>query len=205
MLNNKLKPFKLGITGGIATGKSLVRIILNNMGIPTVDADEIVHDLLKNDITVINQILKIFDKSILDNNGGINRKELSKLVFEDRSKLKSLENIVHPKVYEKIDDFVSKSDKDIVAIVIPLLFETQAQHLFDTVWVITAEQQQQINRLKLRDNMSEEEALQRIACQMPQNLKIAMANTVIDNSQTIDLLVKQVEDSIEKIKMQMIL
>lgn len=194
------KPFKIGITGGIACGKSLVRKILENNDIPVIDADDVVHDILKSDAGAIKNICDIFGTDILDSEGGISRKKLATIVFNDNSKLKQLESIVHPTTYHYISTFINNEDNDIVAAVIPLLFETNRQHLFDIVWLITSEEEEQIARLKLRDDMADHEAQQRIAAQMPQSLKMSLADTIIENNSTVENLKNQVEKELATIK-----
>ncbi|MGD9580646.1 MAG: dephospho-CoA kinase [Vampirovibrionia bacterium] len=200
-MENKNKVYKIGITGGIACGKSVVRRILDGLNVPTIDADEIVHDLLQFDKEVIAKIVDIFGDEITNEDGGINRKELAKIVFPFPDKLKQLEAIIHPYTFIRINEFLDHSEKTVAAVVIPLLFETNRQKLFDSVWLITAEEYQQIERLKLRDNMSEDEAKQRIASQMPQNTKKALADVILDNSGPIENIQKQVEDKLVEIKL----
>lgn len=200
-MNKSANIYKIGITGGIACGKSLVRKVLDGLNVLTIDADEIVHDLLQNDKGVIKEIVELFGEEILNEQGGINRKELAKIVFPYPDKLKQLENIIHPHTYTRITEFLTTSKTSIAAVVIPLLFETNRQNLFDSVWLVTAEETQQIERLKLRDNMLEDEARQRIASQMPQTTKKAMADKIIDNSGQIEYVQKQVEDLLVEIKL----
>lgn len=200
MTSRSKSVYKIGITGGIACGKSLVRKILDKKGIPTIDADEIVHDLLQNDRVVISQITDIFGQNILKKEGGIDRKALAKIVFTNHQKLKQLEGIIHPQTYRSMREFIKHTDSNIVAVIIPLLFENHRQHMFDSVWLITASEEEQIERLKIRDGMSEDEAKQRIYAQMPQNLKVAMANEIIDNSKSIEELETTVNDLLDKIK-----
>jgi dephospho-CoA kinase len=192
--------YKIGITGGIACGKSLVRKILDELSVSTIDAVEIVHDLLKYDTAVIKKIVNIFGDTILSPEGSIDRKELGKLVFKDHNKLILLENILHPETFKVIDNFLLEATTTIVAAVIPLLFEKNRQNYFDSVWVVTSTETKQLERLKLRDNMFEEEAGQRIAVQMPQDMKIEMADVVIDNNDTIEELEKTVKSLIDKLK-----
>ena len=200
MMSKPKNTYKIGVTGSIACGKSLVRKILDNLDIPSIDADEIVHEILQKDRKIIEQIVTLFGPEILNNDGGINRKELAKIVFPDQQKLKQLESIIHPHTYNKIDYFINESNKDIVAVVIPLLFENNRQHMFDIVWLVTTEENQQIERLKLRDEVSDDEAKQRIAAQMPQNVKMAMADVIIDNSGSVEQTQKQVESLVSKIR-----
>jgi dephospho-CoA kinase len=200
MSSQSNKPFKIGVTGGIACGKSLLRNILENNGVNTIDADEIVHDMLQNDKLIIDQIIEIFGRFILKEDGGINRKELAKIVFADPDKLTKLENIVHPHTYRVIRDFINKSESPVIAAVIPLLLENNRQNLFDSVWLITSDEKNQIERLKNRDNMPEDEARQRIATQMPQDMKIAMADVIIDNNSTVENVEEQVIKNLENIK-----
>lgn len=200
MTDQPKKPYKIGVTGGIACGKSLVRNLLDSLAIPTIDADEIVHNILQTDKFIINQIVSMFGSFILNEDGGINRKELAKVVFFDADKLRKLEAIIHPYTYRRVKDFISSSDSDIIAAIIPLLIENHRQYMFDSVWLVAAEEQKQVERLKLRDDISEDEAKQRIAIQMPQNLKMAMADVIIDNSGTIENVQRQVKEHIEEIR-----
>lgn len=200
MSSRSQTPYKIGITGGIACGKSLVRKILDKMDIPTIDADEIVHDLLQKDEVVISQITDIFGDYILKEDGGVDRKTLAKIVFTNQQKLKQLEGIIHPQTYRAMREFIKQCNSDIVGVVIPLLFENHRQHMFDSVWLITATEEQQIERLKLRDGMSEDEAKQRIYAQMPQNLKMAMADEIIDNSYPIEELEPTITDIINRLR-----
>jgi len=200
---NEKTHYKIGITGGIACGKSIVRKILDNLGIPTIDADEIVHDILQNDKQIIDQLIDIFGKSILNYDDGIDRKVLAKIVFTQEEKLKQLESIIHPNTYRVIKQSIAKSNSDIVGVVIPLLFENNRQHMFDSVWLVISEEEEQINRLKLRDDMSEDEAKQRIAAQMPQNLKMAMADVIIDNSGSIEDIQDEVVRLINQIQLKL--
>ena len=183
--------YKIGITGNIACGKSLVKGFLEEMSIPVIDADDIVHRLLKSDKQVIEQVSEIFGREMVVN-GEIDRPCLAQVVFGQNDKLKELEKILHPLVYKEIEAFLSSNTSDIVAVVIPLLFETQAQKLFDTVWLVTADYDKQVARLKHRNNMSDKEINRRIACQMSQDEKKKLANLVIDNNSSIENLKNQI-------------
>lgn len=200
MIEKFQKPYKIGLTGGIACGKSLVRKFLFDSGIESIDADEIVHDILQNDSTIIQKITDLFGTDILKEDGGIDRKKLAIIVFPDPEKLKKLENIIHPETYKRINSFINNTKNDIVVVVIPLLFETNRQGLFDSVWLVKSDTEHQIDRLKLRDDMSKEEANQRIASQMPQELKIALANIVIENTSSIEDLENNVKSLIDEIR-----
>jgi dephospho-CoA kinase len=197
------KVYKIGVTGSIACGKSLVRNMLETYDVATIDADEIVHNILQNDKLIIEQIVDIFGKSILKDDGGINRKELAKIVFSDADKLRKLESLVHPNTYRIIKEFMTTTDSSIAAAIVPLLLENHRQHSFDAVWLVVADEALQIERLRARDNMSEEEARQRIASQMPQNIKMALADVIIENNSSVEHVETQVRTNIEKIKASM--
>ncbi len=177
---------KLAITGSIATGKSVAESVLKQNKIPSVDADMIVHRLLSEDMEVIEKICFLFnaDKNgILDENGKISRKKLGAVVFNNKEKLKQLEEIIHPKVKDEINRFFEQNkDKQIAAAVVPVLYEAGMQNMFDYVILVCAKRELQINRLMKRDSLSRDEAEKRINLFMNEEDKIKQADFVVYNN-----------------------
>ena len=194
----------IGLTGSIATGKSTVARVFKDLGFYVIDADEIAHSVYKKGEKAYFEILKAFGKSILDENGEINRKKLGKLVLNDKKKLSLLEKIVHPLVEQKRLEILRRiKNEDPRAFVIydvPLLFEKNLKSMFDCVIVVYVPQEIQIKRLMKRDRISKDEALKKVSLQLSIEEKKRLADIVIDNSKTLKETQKQVEDIVKKIK-----
>jgi len=191
---------KLALTGNIASGKTLVETFLKEQGIVTVDADKIVHDLLKNNVEIKNQVIELFQNfDILDKTGEISRLKVGRIVFKDKGKLKKLENILHPAVKLQIEQFF-KENKNIAVAVIPLLFEANLENMFDYILLVTADFDTRVKRLMARSNLTYEEAMDRINSQMPQEDKVAKSDFIIDNSSTPEKTKSQVIDVLGKLK-----
>jgi len=190
---------KLGITGNIATGKSTVENLLQQEGYPVIDADKIVHDLYK-EPAFIEKISDIFKGEDVFENNSLSRKKIGSLVFKDKDKLKSLENILHPEVKKKIKEYFKQNeDKPVAVASIPLLFEAKMEDLFDFIITVFVDEKTQIERLIARNGYSLEEAKQRISCQIPQEEKKKLANFVIDNSGSIENTKKQLNQILNHI------
>lgn len=188
----------IGLTGGIATGKSTVCKILEDLEVEVIDADIIAHRVL-DDKKVIKKLKNEFGKEILNENGRVDRKKLGEIVFKDKKKLEKLESFTHPKIFEIIEHKLSRTNyKDhLVVLDAPLLFETSLDEKVDETWVVYANKYTQINRMKDRDNLSEKEALQRINAQMSLDDKVEKADIVINNEGTIQELRKKIEKLVE--------
>ena len=178
----------IGLTGGIATGKSRVSQILREQGIPVVDADEQAHQAMAPGTVGHNLIIKTFGEEILDSAGGIDRKKLGSIVFSDKSKLSQLEEILHPIVKEMTQNKrreLETQGEEIAFYDVPLLFEKKLDQQFDKVVVVTCDESEQIKRLEERNQLSEEEASLRIANQLPLSEKVSQADFVIENNSSI--------------------
>lgn len=195
VLNVKNKrPFIIGLTGGIATGKSSVINRLKQANISVVDSDEIVAQLWRTDRDLNNSVSIEFKIPF-----PIDKKKLGKLVFNDPNRLKRLNEIIHPKVFKVIDEYVSKNmHLDIIVIDMPLLFEVNYQKI-DLSVLVYATQNQQLERLMARDKLSKVEAKRRIELQMPINQKLFRADYVIYNNDTLDKLAEETKIFIEKL------
>lgn len=188
----------IGLTGGIATGKSLVSKTLRELGIKVIDADQIAHRVL-NRTEVIDKIKEEFGREIINNKGEIDRKKLGEIVFSEHVKLKKLEEITHPTILDVIDQKLKEYKKqDLIVLDAPLLFETYLDQKVDETWVVYAEEPTQIERLQKRDGLDYFEAKCRIDVQMPLKEKVQKADQVINNEGTKQELRRKVVKLVEK-------
>ncbi len=189
------KNYKLGITGGIGSGKSTVLKYLKEKNINVISCDEIVHEIMKNGGEAYNKIVKTFSKSILDENKEIDRKALGQIIFNDITLKKKLEDITHPIVIKRI-----KALKGKWVVETPLLYEANLEYLFDEVLVINTSLDNQIERIMKRNNLTKEEAILRINNQMPLEEKVSKANYAINNNFELQELNKNIDALLEIIK-----
>jgi dephospho-CoA kinase len=179
----------IGLTGGIASGKSTVTEMIRGLGIPVIDADQIARDVVKAGEEAYEQIIQTFGQDILQENGEIDRAKLGAIVFYNEQERKKLNAIVHPAVRRRMlaekEAYVQKGAKTIV-LDIPLLFESELTHFIDKIIVVYVDDDIQLERLMKRNGFSEEEALARIRSQMPLHEKVKKADAVINNNGTIE-------------------
>ncbi len=172
----------IGLTGNIATGKSVVRRMLEHLGAYGIDADALSHRAIVHGAPGYQPVVEAFGKWILGDDKEINRTKLSQLVFSDPEALKQLEAIIHPLVEKAIDMMVQRASQNVIVIEAIKLLEGRLAAACDTIWVSDAPEKIQVVRLMSKRNMSEQEALQRIRAQESQQKKLAAANTVIKNT-----------------------
>jgi dephospho-CoA kinase len=184
---------KVALTGGIATGKSYVLARLKDRGVPTIDADDIVHEALGPGTPTASAIATQFGREFLRPDGSIDRMLLAGRVFGDRETRRQLEAIVHPLVYDAIRNWFETLDRPVGMASIPLLYETRREHDFDVVVVTVCPPGMQLQRLRDR-GMSDEEAHQRIAAQMPADEKASRGSFVIRTGGTMAETDRQVEE-----------
>jgi dephospho-CoA kinase len=187
---------RVALTGGIATGKSYVRARVLARGVPTVDADAIVHDLFADGSGLPVEIARRFGAGVVRSDGTVDRRALGALVFDDASARRELEAIVHPRVYERIAAWVAlqaQGGARWALADIPLLFETHHEGEFDRVVVAACPPEEQVRRLAKRDGLAESAALARLAAQWPIGEKVARATDVVDTSGTFDNTDRQVD------------
>jgi len=173
--------YVIGLTGNIATGKSIVRRMLKELDASTIDADQLVHILQKPGEQVYRDIVETFGSFVLNDDATLNRAQLGRIVFGLPEAMLALEKIVHPAVQKKIARGIKRAPTDVVVIEAIKLLEGELVALCDEVWVVTASEATQLERIISRRKMSREDALQRIRAQTPQAEKIKRANFVIDN------------------------
>ena len=170
---------KVALTGGIATGKSYVLARLNERGVPVIDADDIVHAMLASRTPATDAIAAQIGREFLKPDGSVDRALLAAKVFGEPSARRQVEAILHPQVYDVIRKWFDELDGAMGVASIPLLYETNRQGDFDVVVVTVCPAETQLQRLLARDGMSDEEARQRIAAQMPAEEKAARGDLVI--------------------------
>lgn len=189
----------LGLTGNIGCGKSSVSNIFMQKGIDVIDADIEARKIF-DDKDLLNKVFSTFGYSIKNEDGSLNRKALGNIVFNDDEKLIELNNLTHPKIKQNILSKVSKykeQGKKIVVIDAALLIEDDYLPYIDKLILVTCREDIQIERIKNRDNCTEEEAISRINSQMSQSEKSKFADYIIDNSSSIEELQKRVLEFIE--------
>ena len=173
---------RVGLTGGIATGKSHVRAVFEALGVPTIDADLLAHKAVAPGSATFEAVKTRFGPTVLDPAGGLDRRKLGSVVFADPQARKDLDAIIHPQVVEAIDRWFASLDSQAHPFAIadvPLLYEASRERDYDVVIVTACELPTQIRRVMARDNITEAEARQRIAAQLPIEEKVRRADHVI--------------------------
>ncbi len=186
------KKIVLAITGGFGTGKTTVAGYFRRFGARVVDADRIVHNLIKPGSRVYKKIVTGFGREVLKKNRSIDRASLAKAVFGDRKLLKKLNRIIHPQVIKIIKREIASAREKIVVLDVPLLFEAGLQGLADKVVVVKASREIQLRRIFKKTSLSRKDILMRIKAQLPLSTKVRRADFVIDNNRTQNWTKKQV-------------
>lgn len=178
--------YLIGLTGNIATGKTTVCNILQKLGAHVIDADTLVHRLLARGQPVYRQVVAAFGPEILAESGEIDRQRLGRIVFGDPQSLHRLEAITHPAVDDMVQQEIASSQAEVVVVDAVKLLESGLSKRCNAVWVVTAPEEQQFERLTRRRGMGEQDARQRLRAQAPQAEKVRQAGVVIDNSGSVD-------------------
>jgi dephospho-CoA kinase len=187
--------YVIGLTGNIATGKSVVRRMLEHLGAYTIDADALSHRVISKGAPGYQPVLDKFGSWLVDKDGQINRSKLGHLVFADKDALKQLEDIIHPYVLQAIDILTKRASQSVIVIEAIKLLESNLHSQCDVVWVTDAPQHIQVERLMRKRGMSQEDAAQRVNAQTAQTEKLSAANVVITNNGSYDDLWKQVSEA----------
>lgn len=195
MRQNKLKV--IGLTGGIASGKSTVSNYLTSKGFQVIDADIIAREVVKRGSVGLKKIVKTFGQTILRSDGTLNRKKLRSIVFNDKDALSNLENITHPLIIEKIKKDImmihKHKDASVVFLDCPLLFEMNLDNLVNEVWLVSTTTDNQIKRIVERDATDALEAKRIIEQQMSLEEKAKKSDIIIENNSTVASLKSKVE------------
>lgn len=189
----------IGLTGNIASGKSVVRKMLEHLGAYGIDADALTHRALAKGAPGYNPVIEQFGKIILGENREIDRKKLAAVVFSDPEALKALEMIIHPLVHQAVNYLISNAKQEVIVIEAIKLLESPLKEEVTTVWVIKASEKNQIARLAKKRGMSETEARLRLTNQSTLQDKLDQADVVIDNDGSFDDTWKQVCTAFRKL------
>src|SRR5690625_2774837 len=191
----------IGLTGGIASGKTTISEMFAQWDIPVVDADVISKEVVEVGKEAYKAIVDAFGEDILLANDEINRKKLGKIIFADEAKRETLNQIVHPAVRKEMlsqRDAYLRDGHDCIVLDIPLLFESNLTHLVDKTIVVAVKEPVQLERLIKRNKLSEHDAKQRINSQMPLSEKEKLADEVIDNNGEIESSCEQLKNILRK-------
>jgi len=188
----------IGVTGGIGTGKSTLSSLLASHGAEIIDADKISKGIMKKGKKAYNDVVNAFGSDILGSDGEIDRKKLASIVFRDNSRLQLLNSLTHKyiiqEMLEKLNRIKSTGNTDICVLDVPIPVEHGFLDTADEIWVVTASLETRIKRIMNRDNMTRQEAEQRIAAQMSQEDYIKLADLVLENDGSVHDLEKKVDE-----------
>jgi len=194
----RISPHLIGLTGGIATGKSTVANYLAvKYRYSILDADVYARDAVQPGSPILARIAERFGHGILLSDGNLDRQRLGERIFNDPEERQWLEAQIHPYVRDRfLQGLVTLVDQPVIVLVIPLLFEAEMTDLVDEIWVVTCSPQQQLERLQQRNGLTAAQAQARIDTQMPLAQKAAQATVVLDNSSTLKNLQSQIDKAL---------
>ena len=182
----------IGLTGGIATGKSTVsKYLAEKYYIPVLDADILAKEAVKPGSDILKQIFTRYGDQVKLSDGSLDRSALGNIIFNHQEEKQWLESQIHPYVRTRFTLELEKITAETVVLSIPLLFEANLTHLVTEIWVVVCDKATQLKRLQKRNNLSLAEAQARIKNQLPLTQKIALADVVIDNNQDLASLYQQ--------------
>lgn len=188
---------KIGITGGIATGKSTVTNYLRQKGYTVVDADEAARAVVAPMSLGIDKVIDAFGQQIVKGDGQLDRELLGKLIFKDEAKRDQLNQVLHPLIMDWMDQQIALAEAEIVFVDVPLLYEVGYDKKVDQVWLVYVNRMIQLQRLMERNHLTEEEANQRIDSQWSLEDKKEKADVIIDNEGNLDALYRQIDQLLE--------
>ncbi len=184
----------IGLTGGIGTGKTTVSNYLRQRyQLPVLDADIYARDAVQLGSAILSKIFERYGVSVQLPDGTLNRKGLGEIIFSNPDERKWVEQQIHPYVRDRFQSELDTLVAPTIVLVVPLLFEAGMTDLVTEIWVVSCSPQQQLKRLMERDCLSLEQAQARLNNQLPLHEKVARANVVLDNSSTLEVLLKQVD------------
>jgi dephospho-CoA kinase len=176
----------IGLTGGVACGKTTVSSQFEALGVPVIDADLLAREVVEPGERGHRQVVEHFGKSILDESGAIDRRQLRQIVFSDQTERKWLESVVHPLVKERIQKRLAGIDAEYAVIVVPLLVESDMLDWFDRILVIDTEPQTQLNRLTARDAIDSALAERMMAAQTDRQKRLSCGDDILYNNSDLN-------------------
>lgn len=194
----KHKGLLLGVTGGIASGKTVVSGMLDAMGAKTIDFDILAREVVEPKKPAWKDIVDFYGEQVLMEDKTVDRKKLSDIVFKNVKKRRKLESFTHPRIgdefVKRVKKITAKNSKVIIQAVVPLLIEGNMKGLFDKLLVVYVPEELQIERLMARDKITRDQAVNILSSQMPIDEKVKFADFVIHNNRTLDKTRAQVEE-----------
>ena len=187
------RPFLIGLTGNIATGKSLVGEMLAGLGANVIDADRVAHEVMRAGGPAFSAVVDAFGPTVLAADGTIDRAKLGDIVFRDASALERLEAAVHPFVIAEVGRRIARATEPVVVVEAIKLIEAGMHRGYDALWVVTAPRHLQIERLMAARGLTQEEAVLRVDAQPPQEEKAVMADRILVNDGSLDQLQQEVQ------------
>jgi dephospho-CoA kinase len=187
----------IGLTGGIASGKSTISDMLRELGAAVIDVDLVSRDVVSQGKNAYNRIIECFGEDILLPDGEINRKKLGNIIFSDEEKLKLLNEITHPEIIENVCitiEALKKQHKKVVVVDAAILIEMGLNKHVDCVWLVLANRETQLKRVMERDNLSSEDAWNRINAQMSNEERLNYADAIIDTTHPVDVVRNRVKE-----------
>ena len=189
----------IGLTGGIATGKTTVSNYLRDRyGFPILDADIYAKEAVEIDSPIFQKIIQRYGAEIQLENRALNRTKLGDIIFNNTDEKVWLEAQIHPYVRNRFQEVIDSLDNQIIVLSIPLLIEANLTNLVSEIWVVYCDVEQQIQRLQQRNKLTEEQAIARINNQLPLTEKITRADVVLDNSGSLDCLYQQIDQNFKE-------
>lgn len=192
MSANDSTPLQIGLTGGIASGKSLVADLFAELGVPIVDTDIVARDVVTPGAPALDEIRSRFGADVIKADGSLNRRVMRDIVFSDDDLRRELEAILHPRIRLQTEARVAAINADYLIIVVPLLAESPMKSMMSRILVVDCDEETQIARLMMRDIESEEQARRIMATQASRAERLAIADDVIENNGSIDNVRRQV-------------
>ncbi|GAB1539268.1 dephospho-CoA kinase [Scytonema sp. NUACC21] len=187
----------IGLTGGIATGKTTVASHLASAyNLPILDADIYARDAVSVGSPILHAIAKRYGEEILLADGSLNRQKLGEIIFNNQEERNWVEGLIHPYVRSRFLEAIAQSPVQTIVLVVPLLFEAKMTDLVTEIWVVSCSEEQQLERLMRRNNLTLEQAQARIKSQMLMAEKVARADAVLDNSLTLGVLLQQIDNAL---------
>ena len=190
---------KIGITGGIATGKSTVSDYLRQKGYTVVDADEAARAVVAPMSLGIDKVIDAFGRQMVKSDGQLDRELLGSVIFKDEAKRDQLNQLLHPLIMDWMDQQIAQVEAEIVFVDVPLLYEVGYDQKVDQVWLVYVNRMTQLHRLMERNHLTEEEANQRINSQWSLEAKKEKADVVINNEGDLDALYRQIDQLLEEL------
>jgi dephospho-CoA kinase len=194
--------YRIGLTGGVGSGKSTVSSYMKELGIPVIDGDKLAREAVIPGSGTMNEIRRSFGPSVFNKDGTLNRARMGEVVFTNDAKREKLNSIIHPYIWNRTQQQLVEAQQEghnLVVLDMPLLLELSWQLRVEEVWIVRVPLEIQIQRVMARDGFTRQQVLERIHKQMPTGNKLNYATVVIDNSHSVEDTRKQVRQALQKV------